>query len=162
MSDLELSSDQLELEYYIRNREMFAGRNVRENRSLLPKEVTCPTDHPNDPQSWKIEQLPNGRFRLSARGAPTGIDSDIDNRLLFAFLDRDASEAEEWIITFRQLDNKNRKLFTIEKANKSGGWIRRDRKPNGDPNPQIAVGRLTGGPKDAFGVNELWNIQASI
>lgn len=43
MSDI-LPTDQ----YYIRNENNFAGRNQREDRSLLPKQVACPTD--GDPE----------------------------------------------------------------------------------------------------------------
>ena len=32
--------------YYIRNEELFAGRNLKEDKSLLPKGVYCPTDEP--------------------------------------------------------------------------------------------------------------------
>jgi hypothetical protein len=43
MSD-KLPTDQ----YYIRNGDTFAGRNLREDRSLLPKAVYCPTDGDNE------------------------------------------------------------------------------------------------------------------
>ena len=46
MSDLKLPTG----EYYIRNGETFAGRNLTEDKSNLPKIVTCPTDFPDEPE----------------------------------------------------------------------------------------------------------------
>ncbi|KAF8586582.1 hypothetical protein K439DRAFT_1340544 [Ramaria rubella] len=98
MSDnFKLPTDQ----YYIRNENDFAGRNRNEDKSLNPKGVFCPTDY-NDPElastlcSWKLEALPNGRYRLKARGAPTGVQDG----LLYAFLE-EKDKAEEWVITRR-------------------------------------------------------------
>ena len=106
-------------EYYIRNEGTFAGRNLREDKSLRPKKVYCPTDiseaqlvsnlysmaatHSdlfNLPQ-WQLEALPNGRYKLLARGSATG---EL-NKLLFAFL-VDVERAEEWIITRQMRSNK--------------------------------------------------------
>ena len=103
--------------YYILNEGTFAGRNLREDRSLLPKGVYCPTDvaeaqlvsslyamaatHSdlfNLPQ-FKLIALPNGRFKILARGASTG---EL-NKLLYAFL-IDEERAEEWILTKRNND----------------------------------------------------------
>jgi len=147
MSDPKLPTDQ----YYILNDETFAGRNYIEDKSLGPKKVACPTDS-NDPDLWTIEQLPNGRYRIKARGAPTGVVRG----LLFAFL-ADIDKAEEWIITLRKVvDDKHRRLYTIQKGNNSGGWIKQE-----GGNPQIAVRPLIIGPSvpPFFPPNELWNIQ---
>ncbi|KIM41176.1 hypothetical protein M413DRAFT_11342 [Hebeloma cylindrosporum] len=145
--EIKLPSDQ----YYIRNGELFAGRNHREDRSLLPKRVNCPTD--GDLELWDLEQLPNGRYRLEARGSPTGAR----NNLLYAFL-IDPSKAEEWIITKRKVD-RNRSLYTIEKADKTAGWV----KQTGTEGPQIAVLPLrvieTPDGTPQFFPNALWNIQ---
>ncbi|KIM41154.1 hypothetical protein M413DRAFT_11330 [Hebeloma cylindrosporum] len=140
----QLPSDQ----YYIRNGESFAGRDHREDRSLLPKRVNCPTD--GYLELWELEQLPNGRYRLKARGAPTGAR----NNLLFAFL-IEVERAEEWIITKRR-DDSNRSQYTIEKADRTGGWVK-ETDANG---AQIAVRPLIVAPTDPqFPPNELWNIQ---
>jgi hypothetical protein len=106
-TDLVLSTGQ----YHIRNQETFAGRNAREDASLLPKKVYCPTDDAEaqlvsdlysmaathsdlfNPLQWTIEALPNGRYKLLARGSPT-VEL---NRLLYAVL-IDVEKAEEWII----------------------------------------------------------------
>jgi Peptidase inhibitor I66 len=104
-------------QYYIRNEQTFAGRNRREDFSLLPKRVYCPTDAAeaqlasnlysmaatnsnlfNHPQ-WKIEALRNGRYKVSARGAATG---EINKRLYAILLPE--PPAEEWIITRRNSD----------------------------------------------------------
>ena len=55
---------------------------------------------------WDLERLDNGRYKLSARGAPTGA---ID-RLLFAFL-IEGDKAEEWVITKRK-DDGHRSQYT--------------------------------------------------
>ena len=99
-------------QFYIRNEEKFAGRNLREDLSLNPKSVYCPTDLPEaplasnlysiaathsdlfNPLQWTIEALPNGRYKLFISGAPTG---EI-NKLLYALL-IEPERAEEWIVT---------------------------------------------------------------
>ena len=82
-------------------------------------------------------RLPNGRYNLNARGAPTGII----NNLLYAF-PIDTEKAEDWIITRREDDGHERGQFTrvilgiirkpnsernvsrsIEKADKTVGWV---------------------------------------
>jgi hypothetical protein len=133
-------------QYYIRNDNLFAGRNIREDKSLLPKRVFCPTDN-DRPDPWEIRALPNGRYRLSTRGAPTGAK----DRLLFAFLLEDQG-AEEWVITRR-----NGGLYTIESADRNAGWVAQVDATD----PQIAVRPLIVGPSDPpfFPPNELWNIQ---
>jgi len=55
---------------------------------------------------WHLERLYNGRYKLSARGAPTGER----NNLLFAFL-MDRDKAEEWVITKRK-DDGHRSQYT--------------------------------------------------
>ncbi|KAF8586583.1 serine protease inhibitor [Ramaria rubella] len=144
MSD-KLPTDQ----YYIRNENTFAARNMREDRSLNPKGVFCPSE--SDPELWQLQALPNGRYRLKARGAPTGIK----NKLLYAFL-LDESRAEEWIITKRK-DEGSRALYTIETASRNAGWTAQ----KGEVSSQIAVRPLIIGPSDPpfFPPNELWNIQ---
>jgi hypothetical protein len=110
-TDLVLSTGQ----YYIRNQEKFAGRNAREDKSLLPKGVYCPTDDAegqlvSDLYSmaathsdlfnllqWTIENLPNGRHKLLARGSPT---VELNKRLYAVLID--VEKAEEWIITRQQ------------------------------------------------------------
>jgi len=138
-------------QYYIRNDNLFAGRNIREDKSLLPKRVFCPTDN-DDPDLWEIQALPNGRYRLSTRGAPTGAKGG----LLFAFLLEDQG-AEEWVITKRIFGGSNRSVYTIESANRNAGWVAQVDATN----PQIAVRPLIVGPSDPpfFPPNELWNIQ---
>jgi len=147
MSEAEvLTTDQ----YYIRCENVFAGRNMIEDKSGFPKRVFCPTDAPNEPELWNIQRLPNGRYKLSARGAPVGT---IDN-LLFAFL-TDQEKADEWIITKRKQVGP-RALFTIARAD-GLGWI----KSTNVDEPQVAVRHLIVLPSDPpqFIPNELWNIQ---
>jgi hypothetical protein len=120
--DFKLPTDQ----YYIRNEQQFAGRNAIEDKSLLPKAVHCPNDRRDaelvsTPKcsnianvtltfsqllQWVIERLPNGRYKLTTRGAPTGVVKN----LLFAFL-IERAQAEEWIITKRKQEGP-RSLFT--------------------------------------------------
>jgi len=144
MSD-KLPTDQ----YYIRNENTFAGRNRREDRSLNPKGVFCPTD--SDPELWELVALTNGHYTLKARGASTG---EI-NKLLYAFL-IDEDRAEEWVITKRETTSP-RALYTIEKASGYGGWVAQ----KDSDNPQIAVRPLIVAPTypPTFPSNELWNIQ---
>lgn len=52
LEDSELATNQ----YYIRNKDTFAGRNLREDRSLLPKRVVCPTDGAPDLASTLISK----------------------------------------------------------------------------------------------------------
>ena len=123
MSEAEiLPTDQ----YYIRSEDDPAGRNLREDKSLFPKRVFCPTDTDLELVStlwnfkpcnltliflislqWDIQRLDNGRYKLSARGAPVGA---MDN-LLFAFL-IEQEKADEWVITWRKRDERNRNLYT--------------------------------------------------
>lgn len=57
---------------------------------------------------WVIQALPNGRYKLRARGAPTGER----NRLLYVFIIEE-DRAEEWIITKRIFDGSTgRNLYT--------------------------------------------------
>jgi len=140
-------------QYFILNDKLFAGRNFREDKSIMPKRVFCPTDH-DEPELWQIRALPNGRYKLSARGAPTGAR----NGLLLAFL-LDDQGPEEWVITKRKVDDSDRSLYTIETANRNAGWIAlRD---EADPPNQIAVRPLIVGPSfpPFFPPNELWNIE---
>jgi Peptidase inhibitor I66 len=101
--------------YYIRNGDSFAGRDRLEDKSLHPKKVFCPTDGSADLASnlrcigctacsyrveflqWGLEALANGRYKLKARGAPTGAL----NNHVYAFLVADSVKAEEWVITKR-------------------------------------------------------------
>jgi hypothetical protein len=125
MSDnlnLNLPTDQ----YYIRNGDSFAGRNRLEDKSLHPKKVFCPTDGGAELASnlrsigctacsyrveflqWGLEALANGRYKLKARGAPTG---ELNNHV-YAFLGADSAEkAEEWVITRRENDG-HREQYT--------------------------------------------------
>lgn len=59
------------------------------------------------PLQWELERLYNGRYKIKARGAPTGER----NNLLYAYL-IDAEEAEEWIITKRE-QHGSRALYTL-------------------------------------------------
>ena len=115
-----MSADPLVLptgQYFIRNEETFAGRNLVEDRTGHPKAVFCPADvaeaqlasglYPmgetysdlftNSFSQWDLNALPNGRYKLLARGTPTG---EV-NKLLYAFLTDDIERGEEWIITRR-------------------------------------------------------------
>jgi hypothetical protein len=56
---------------------------------------------------WSLERLHNGRYKLSARGAPTGEKE----KLLYALL-IEKEKAVEWIITKRCEDDRNRSLYT--------------------------------------------------
>jgi hypothetical protein len=120
-----MSSDPLPNgEYYIRNGYHFVGRDYYEDKSLLPKKVCCPPDRGPDLVScfplllvqlaltyveflqWLIEALPNGRYSLKVRGAPTGES----NKLVYAFLVEE-EKAEEWVITERRTD-RDGKVYT--------------------------------------------------
>jgi len=141
-------------QYFILNDKLFAGRNFREDKSIMPKRVFCPTDH-DEPELWQIQALPNGRYKLLARGAPTGAK----DRLLFAFLVPVGDQGpEEWVITERKVDDSDRRLYTIETANRNAGWIAQDEEDS--PN-QIAVRPLIVGPRDPpfFPSNALWSFQ---
>jgi hypothetical protein len=142
-TDLVLSTGQ----YHIRNQETFAGRNAREDASLLPKKVYCPTDDA-EAQLWTIEALPNGRYKLLARGSPT-VEL---NRLLYAVL-IDVEKAEEWIIKKYEQSGQ----YTIVKADGSGGWVAQTDLEV----PQIAVRTLIIGPSHPpfFPPSQLWNFQ---
>jgi len=135
-------------QYYIRCEDVFAGRNLAEDFSLLPKRVLCPTD--TKPDLWEIERLHNGRYKLSVRKDPVGT---IDN-LLFAFL-MEKEKADEWIITKRKQVGP-RALFTIERAD-GLGWV----KSTNVEEPQVGVRHLIILPSDPpqFIPTELWNIQ---
>jgi hypothetical protein len=57
---------------------------------------------------WDVLGLDNGRYRLIARGAPTGEQDD----LLYAFLfETESEKAEEWVITKRE-ENGHLSLYT--------------------------------------------------
>jgi len=57
---------------------------------------------------WDVVRLDNGRYKLIARGAPTGEK----NNLLYAFLvETETDKAEEWVITKRE-DNGHLSLYT--------------------------------------------------
>jgi len=137
-------------QYYIRNEDTFAGRNLREDHSLNPKAVFCPTDD-SDPQLWHLVALPNGRYILKIRGAPTGVL----HKHLYAFLVEEG-EPEEWVITRRE-SGGHRAQYTIETASRTAGWVAE----KGAEIPQIAVRPLIVGPSEPphYPPNELWNIQ---
>ncbi|RDL32405.1 uncharacterized protein BP5553_08861 [Venustampulla echinocandica] len=116
------------------------GRSYREDRSLLPKRVLVLAEDEDEAPTWDIDILPNGQYRLRARGAPVG---DIDSRL-FACLIPDRCEGSlDWVITpaFQRGPN----VFMVEKPNRSAGWVvPRD---NSDGlNKQVEVRPLINGP----------------
>ena len=92
----------------------------------------------------QIERLPSGRYRISDRGAPTG---ERDG-LLVAFLTYGDYQAEEWIFTLRKPGLYTWDILqisgcciqkpepnicrSIEKANKTGGWVKQE-----GENPQV-------------------------
>ena len=59
------------------------------------------------PLQWELERLYNNRYKIKARGAPTGER----NNLLYAYL-IDQEAAEEWIITKRE-EHGSRNLYTL-------------------------------------------------
>ncbi|PFH45089.1 hypothetical protein AMATHDRAFT_10039 [Amanita thiersii Skay4041] len=78
--------------YFIYHGNDLVGRDRREDRSLLPKHIFNKTDD-KEPQ-WTIEALHDGRYKLYARGSPTGVEKGH----VVAFLINQA-RAEEWHIT---------------------------------------------------------------
>ncbi|PFH47491.1 hypothetical protein AMATHDRAFT_6673 [Amanita thiersii Skay4041] len=77
--------------YFIYNGDDLVGRSLHEDRSLLPKHIFNKTDD-KEPQ-WTVEALPHGRYKLYAKGAPTGVEKNH----VVAFL-IDQAKAEEWNI----------------------------------------------------------------
>ncbi|TFK31010.1 hypothetical protein BDQ12DRAFT_730025 [Crucibulum laeve] len=89
------------------------GRNLAEDKSLNPKKiVSLPSSI--QAEAWIIEELPNGNYKLRARGSPTGAR---DGKV-YAFL---TENGDEWKVTRRE--NHGRNVFTIEEANGSNGWV---------------------------------------
>ncbi|KAF8586586.1 hypothetical protein K439DRAFT_1631469 [Ramaria rubella] len=129
-------------QYYIRNAKTFAGRNIREDKLFNRKPVSCSTDA--DGETWILEALPNGRYKLKVRDAPTGV---IDG-LLFAFLIEE-EKTEEWVITKREYTGHH---ALIETAAKDAGWI--SLKKGSHRYSRIVVSH-----PPFFPPNELWNIQ---
>ncbi|KAF8579369.1 serine protease inhibitor [Ramaria rubella] len=148
MTDLKLPTGR----YTIFNGKDHASRQVAEDNSLQHG-VFCPTDSRTN--SWQIEALPNGRYRLTM-GDPTVVIKG----LLYALI-RNSDQAEEWVITERK--NEGPSLYTIETASKDAGWIaQKDEKHNQLAQAgAIAVRPLTVSPGDppVFPPNELWNIR---
>ncbi|KAF8882960.1 hypothetical protein BD779DRAFT_1626449 [Infundibulicybe gibba] len=142
---------QLESGLYLissRQDEVYVGRHFVEDLSLLPKRILSLPHGVQAPRvSWIVEKLPNGRYRLRAGGAPTGVK---DN-LVFALL-IDIFPAEEWVITHRENHGPN--VYTIEKADTSGGWVL----PENEPYTQVAARPLiaTKSLPPQFPPNELW------
>ncbi|KAF8586585.1 serine protease inhibitor [Ramaria rubella] len=135
-------------QYYIRNDDNFAGRSLHEVHSLQPKPILSPTN--NHDSLWILEALPNGRYKLKAGGAPTGVMDGF----LYAFLIKE-ERAEEWVITKREHPGHR----AIENAAKDAGWIAL--KEGDHKYPLIAVRPLKEGRSNPpfFPPNELWNIQ---
>ncbi|KAF8576636.1 hypothetical protein K439DRAFT_1640353 [Ramaria rubella] len=142
-------SDELHTgQYYIRNVKTFVGRNLREDRSFNRKPVSCSNNA--DEEMWLLEALPNGRYKLKVRDAPTGV---IDG-LLFAFLIEE-EKTEEWVITKRKYPGHHA-LYTIETAAKDAGWI--SLKKGSHMYSHIVVRPLEADHSPSP-PNELWNIQ---
>ncbi|KFX93764.1 hypothetical protein V490_04697 [Pseudogymnoascus sp. VKM F-3557] len=139
-------------EYYIRalaDDKPYIGRLYREDKSLLPKPV-CEVQKPElasdgKQHPWAIQALPNNRFYLKARGAPTGVVHD----LLFAFL-VDQGRAEEWII--KRVPEGGPNVYTIETSSRPGeGWVTSF--PD-DEVRQVRISPLSPGPQ----VSQLFQI----
>ncbi|MER6361985.1 I66 family serine proteinase inhibitor [Kitasatospora sp. NPDC001527] len=79
--------------YTIHNGEDPVGRALHETRDLSPKAVFNRTD---DPEAvWVVEALPNGRYKLYAKGAPTAVENSAPAGPVVALLIQQA-DAEEW------------------------------------------------------------------
>ncbi|KAJ3561009.1 hypothetical protein NP233_g10463 [Leucocoprinus birnbaumii] len=68
------------------------GRALHESSDSSPKPILSKTDDKN--AVWLVEKLENGRYRLSTKGAPTGVDPHNLNAVV-ALLD-DQEDAVEW------------------------------------------------------------------
>jgi len=104
----------------------FVGRLRYEDKSLLPKKVVTLPAGIEAPQ-WNIEALPNNRYKLSIRGAPT---AEIEGGLFAVLLPEPAPA--EWTITKR--DNHGPNIYTVE-APSGNGWV----VTNEEPETQIEI-----------------------
>ncbi|GAA1393202.1 hypothetical protein GCM10009639_25990 [Kitasatospora putterlickiae] len=79
--------------YTIRNGEDLVGRALYETLDLSPKAVFNKTDDPD--ALWVVEVLPNGRYKLYAKGAPTAVENNMPAGPVVALLIQQ-QDAEEW------------------------------------------------------------------
>ncbi|PSS02363.1 hypothetical protein PHLCEN_2v4056 [Hermanssonia centrifuga] len=134
------------------SRNNFVGRPRSDPMSQTPQKViSLPPSPDADAPKWVIEKLPNGRYRLKALGAPTGIRGG----LLWAYDDEvedtEDAEVEEWHLRpYRSVSPGSASHYTIEWATGGAGWVRQ----SNEPYTQIAVAPLSGQGKE----EELWTV----
>ncbi|KAI0070849.1 hypothetical protein K474DRAFT_1712957 [Panus rudis PR-1116 ss-1] len=91
------------------------GRDEREDKSLLPKKVITLPEGVLAPR-WEVKKVDENKYRLSVRGAPTGILDDF----VFAFLtDAPSEKAENWHIQEQPQHGVN--IYTAE--HRDVGWV---------------------------------------
>ncbi|KAF5366264.1 hypothetical protein D9758_005808 [Tetrapyrgos nigripes] len=111
--------------YVVRNGDFEVGRNLREDRTLLPKPVVLGPDVQGT--TLEIEQIGSegNNYLIKARGAPT---ANINN-LVSALLTNEET-AEEWRIEAVPQHGENRYIITTQ--DQEEGWVAPD-----EPGAQI-------------------------
>ncbi|KAE9391939.1 hypothetical protein BT96DRAFT_924982 [Gymnopus androsaceus JB14] len=130
--------------YFILNnsngKDDFAGRNLIEDMSPLPKRVCCPAQGITpfmQETAWDILSIGGDAYQLKSRGAPVGVKDG----LLVAYIITEQASDQQWIIT--PAGNGKYTIQTMDRQT----WVAQPEESN-----QIAVRPQTGAP------TELWTI----